>query len=165
MKLPVHSEKVLDRTKAEEEVKNWRAEGERVVFTNGCFDILHPGHIDLLTKAGALGDRLIIGLNSDASVQKLEKGPGRPVIDQASRALLVASLEMVDAVVVFDEGTPLALIQSLGPDFLIKGADYQESDIVGKEHVEANGGQVVRLPLLEGYSSSSIIERIRNIKD
>ena len=161
MKLPVSSDKVLDKGTAEERVRSWKQDGERVVFTNGCFDLLHPGHVDLLKKAKALGDRLIIGLNSDASVQRLEKGTGRPVNDEASRAVLIASLEMVDAVVVFHEDTPLELIQNLDPDILVKGADYEEAAIVGKDHVEGKGGTVVRLPLLEGYSSSSLIERIR----
>ncbi len=159
-----HSHKVMDPEKAREKVREWQSKGDRVVFTNGCFDLLHPGHIDLLGKAKALGDRLVIGLNSDDSVRRLQKGKGRPVNDERSRAILLAALASVDLVLTFEEDTPLRTIQSLNPDVLVKGSDYQEDRVVGKEHVEGYGGKVVRLPLLEGYSSSSIIERIRNSK-
>lgn len=164
MKLPLSSDKIFDRKTAAQRVQAWKRQGDQVVFTNGCFDLLHPGHIDLLTKAKGLGDRLIIGLNSDASVKRLEKGEDRPVLDEGSRAVLLASLEMVDGVVLFEEDTPLRLIESLGPNILVKGEDYEGSAIVGKDHVENAGGRVVRLPILEGYSSSSIIDRIRNYK-
>ncbi len=162
MKLPILAEKVLERRAASEQVLEWKKNGDRVVFTNGCFDLLHPGHLDLLTKAKESGDRLIVGLNSDDSVKRLEKGSERPIQHEGERAVLLAALEMVDIVVLFDEDTPLRLIKSIGPDVLVKGGDYEESAIVGKDHVEKNGGRVVRVPLLPGYSSSELIERIRS---
>lgn len=155
------SEKLFrDDADAFERVKEWKREGYRVVFTNGCFDILHPGHIDLLTKAADQGERLIIGLNSDLSVQRLEKGPERPLVDERSRALVLTALEVVDGVVIFEEDTPFELIQLLRPDVLVKGGDYQDKEVVGREVVERSGGQIVLVPLLEGYSTSSIVERI-----
>lgn len=132
---------------------------DTVVFTNGCFDILHPGHVDYLARARALGSRLVVGLNSDASVTRL-KGPGRPVNDQASRALVLAALECVDHVVVFDEDTPLELIRKVRPDVLVKGGDWSVDKIVGRDLVEARGGRVLSLPLLPGHSTTAIIERI-----
>ncbi|MFB6257307.1 MAG: adenylyltransferase/cytidyltransferase family protein [Flavobacteriales bacterium] len=162
MKLPFNHEKVLERESAIEQVASWKGKKERIVFTNGCFDLLHPGHIDLLTKAKGLGDRLVIGLNSDHSIKRLEKGSDRPIIAEGDRALLIASLEMVDLVVGFDEGTPHELIKILDPHVLAKGEDYEESAIVGKDHVEGSGGRVVRLPLLKGYSTSALIERVRD---
>ncbi len=149
-----------DAADAFERIKEWKREGHRIVFTNGCFDILHPGHIDLLSKAADQGDRLIVGLNSDLSVKRLEKGPERPLVDERSRALVLTSLEMVDGVVIFEEDTPFELIQLLRPDVLVKGGDYEKEEVVGREIVERNGGQVVLIPLLEGYSTSSIVERI-----
>ncbi len=154
-----------DREGAADRVKAWKAAGERVVFTNGCFDILHPGHIELLSKAAALGERLIVGLNSDRSVKSLQKGTERPVMDEASRARVLAALEMLDAVVTFDENTPFGLIQELMPDVLVKGGDYDKDAVVGREVVEANGGELVLIPLLQGYSTSSIIDRIKKIDD
>lgn len=132
---------------------------DTVVFTNGCFDILHPGHVDYLARARALGSRLVVGLNSDASVTRL-KGPGRPVNDQTSRALVLAALECVDHVVVFDEDTPLELIRKVRPDVLVKGGDWSVDKIVGRDLVEARGGRVLSLPLLPGHSTTAIIERI-----
>jgi rfaE bifunctional protein nucleotidyltransferase chain/domain len=134
--------------------------GRRVVFTNGCFDLLHPGHIRSLELARQLGDALIIGLNSDASVRKL-KGPGRPVTTERERAEILAALECVDAVVIFDDLTPREVIAALLPDVLVKGGDWRGDQIVGREVVEAAGGRVVSVPVLPGYSTTAILRRIR----
>jgi len=137
----------------------WRKEGRRLVFTNGCFDLLHPGHIDYLERARALGDTLIIGLNDDASVRKL-KGPLRPINTLADRSRMLGALYCVDLVVPFAEETPLKLISALLPDVLVKGGDYQPDDIVGATEVRAHGGKVVVMPFIGGFSSSSLIQRI-----
>jgi rfaE bifunctional protein nucleotidyltransferase chain/domain len=134
--------------------------GKRVVFTNGCFDLLHPGHIRSLETARALGDALVVGLNSDESVKTL-KGPGRPVIPEQERAEILASLECVDAVLVFDELTPQKVIAALLPDVLVKGGDWPGNQIVGREEVEAAGGKVVLVDVVEGYSTSEILKKIR----
>jgi len=133
---------------------------KRVVFTNGCFDLLHPGHIESLETARALGDVLIVGINSDASVRAL-KGPGRPVIPAEERAEILASLESVDAVLIFDEPTPQQVIAALLPDVLVKGEDWPGNQIVGREEVEAAGGKVVRVEVLQGYSTSEMLRKIR----
>ncbi|MBP6005123.1 MAG: SIS domain-containing protein [Pyrinomonadaceae bacterium] len=135
---------------------------KKVVFTNGCFDLLHPGHIDLLRRARALGDKLIVGINSDRSIARI-KGDGRPFVDQESRRAVLLGLESVDEVEIFDETTPAALIERIGPDVLVKGGDWPISDIVGAETVLARGGEVQSLPLVEGFSSSGIVDRIRAI--
>jgi D-glycero-beta-D-manno-heptose 1-phosphate adenylyltransferase len=132
-----------------------------VVFTNGVFDLLHPGHVELLEAARREGTALIVGVNSDASARRLGKGDGRPVAMQSARARVLAGLAAVDCVVLFDEDTPLALIQALEPDVLVKGADYSRENIVGADWVEARGGRVVRVPLLAGYSTSALVERLR----
>jgi D-beta-D-heptose 7-phosphate kinase/D-beta-D-heptose 1-phosphate adenosyltransferase len=134
--------------------------GRRVIFTNGCFDLLHPGHLRGFDLARELGDVLIVGLNSDASVRQL-KGPGRPVIPEHERAEILAALESVDAVVVFDELTPREVISRLLPDVLVKGGDWPGDQIVGREEVEAAGGRVVSVPLVPGYSTSAILQKIR----
>jgi rfaE bifunctional protein nucleotidyltransferase chain/domain len=134
--------------------------GRRVVFTNGCFDLLHPGHIRSLELARALGDALIVGLNSDASVRQL-KGEGRPVIAECERAEILAALESVDAVVIFDDLTPREVIARLLPDVLVKGGDWPGDQIVGREEVEAAGGRVVSVPVVPGYSTSAILQKIR----
>ena len=131
-----------------------------MVFTNGCFDLVHRGHIDSLVKAAELGDRLIVGLNSDQSV-KLLKGEKRPLVDQQSRAVLLASLLMVDAVVLFDEETPYDLIRSIQPDVLVKGSEYQIEEIAGSDIVLASGGRVERIDLTEGFSTSDLIQKIK----
>jgi D-beta-D-heptose 7-phosphate kinase/D-beta-D-heptose 1-phosphate adenosyltransferase len=131
------------------------------VFTNGVFDLLHSGHVDLLTTARGFGDALIVGVNSDASVRRLNKGPERPLRSEADRAYVLAAFEAVDAVVIFDEDTPLALVTALEPDVLVKGGDYREETIVGAKEVRARGGDVVVVPLLEGHSTTSIVDRIR----
>jgi rfaE bifunctional protein nucleotidyltransferase chain/domain len=134
--------------------------GLRVVFTNGCFDLLHPGHIGSLEQARALGDALIVGLNSDASVRQL-KGPGRPVLPERERAEILAALECVDAVVIFDEPTPREVIARLLPDVLVKGGDWPGDQIVGREEVEAARGRVVSIPIVPGYSTTAILQKIR----
>jgi D-glycero-beta-D-manno-heptose 1-phosphate adenylyltransferase len=138
--------------------ERWRREGKMVVFTNGCYDLLHPGHIALLEQARSLGDALILALNSDAGV-RLSKGRGRPLVPEAGRAALAAALEAVDAVTLFDEETPRALVAALLPDILVKGADWSHF-IAGREEVEASGGKVVAIPLEPGYSTTNIVERI-----
>jgi D-beta-D-heptose 7-phosphate kinase/D-beta-D-heptose 1-phosphate adenosyltransferase len=135
--------------------------GRRVVFTNGCFDLLHPGHIRSLEHARSLGDALIVGLNSDASVRQL-KGEGRPVIPERERAEILAALECVDGVLIFDDLTPQRLIAALLPDVLVKGGDWPGDKIVGREEVEAAGGRVVLAPVVEGYSTSEILKKIRD---
>lgn len=154
------TQKIQALPQAAATVAGWRLLGDGLVFTNGCFDLMHPGHLTYLAAARALGRRLIVGLNSDASVTRL-KGPTRPIMDEHARALLLASLLFVDLVVVFDEDTPLTLITTLQPDTLVKGGDYDVANIVGAPEVQQRGGQVVVLPFVEGYSTSSIEGRIR----
>ena len=137
-----------------------RALGRRVVFTNGVFDILHPGHLRYLQQARALGDVLIIGVNSDASVRR-NKGPRRPITSEDERREILLALECVDAVVIFDEETPAEIIRAIQPDVLVKGADWAADAIVGRDTVEARGGRVVRVPIEQGYSTTEIIRRIR----
>ena len=137
----------------------WRAAGERVVFTNGVFDLLHRGHVDYLQRARALGDLLILGLNTDASTRQI-KGFMRPLIPQKDRAAVLSALECVDYIVLFNEDTPERLIARLLPDVLVKGADYKERDIVGSEAVKAHGGKVVRMKFLKGYSTTGLIRTI-----
>jgi rfaE bifunctional protein nucleotidyltransferase chain/domain len=133
---------------------------ERLVFTNGCFDLLHRGHVEYLARARELGDVLVVGLNADASVRRL-KGAGRPVMAEVDRAFVLAALEAVDAVTLFDEDTPLELVAGLLPDVLVKGGDYTAATVVGREDVESAGGRVVILPLTAGRSTSALIESIR----
>ena len=154
-------DKISNPDRAKSLVSGWKSEGKKVVFTNGVFDLLHIGHITYLAKAAEEGDKLIIGLNSDSSVKRI-KGENRPVNDQNSRAALLAAIFFVDAIVVFDEDTPLNLISVLLPDVLIKGADYAIENIVGAKEVIANGGEVKTITFVEGYSSTLIIERIKN---
>ena len=136
-----------------------RRQGKRIVFTNGCFDLLHPGHIYTLTQAKTLGDVLIVGINSDASVKGL-KGERRPILSETERVVILAALEAVDYVTVFDEDTPLEVIELLQPDILVKGGDWSPDAVVGREVVEKNGGRVVVIPYQEGFSTTDIIERI-----
>ena len=142
------------------QVEQWKMAGKKVVFTNGCFDIIHRGHIEVLARTADLGDKLVIGLNSDQSIQKL-KGKDRPVIDEQSRAILLAALSFVDAIVLFSEDTPLKLISALLPDVLAKGGDYEIETIVGHEIVQKNGGKVKLVPFLDGFSSTTIIDKIK----
>jgi D-glycero-beta-D-manno-heptose 1-phosphate adenylyltransferase len=155
-------EKIQSLVEIERQTARWRLSGKRIVFTNGCFDILHAGHLDLLTKAAALGDILVVGLNSDDSVRRL-KGTERPVNADGFRSMMLAHLQMVDAVVIFDEDTPLELIRVIQPDVLVKGGDYQSEEVVGYEDVVSRGGSVQIIPLVEGLSTSALIERIRSL--
>ena len=143
-----------------DERRGWKAAGRAVVFTNGCFDLLHPGHVSLLERARAEGDVLVVGLNSDASVARL-KGAGRPIVPEAERAEVLGALETVTRVVVYDEDTPREIIAALLPDVLVKGADWAPDAIVGRAEVEAAGGRVVRVSLLPGRSTTAIVERIQ----
>jgi rfaE bifunctional protein nucleotidyltransferase chain/domain len=155
-------EKILSRDRAAEVRARLRAEGRRLVFTNGCFDLLHVGHVRYLRQARALGDALIVAINSDRAVREL-KGAGRPVMPEGERAELLAALEAVSYVTVFDELSPRRLIASLLPDVLVKGGDYALSEIHGREEVEAAGGRVLALPFVEGASTTDIIGRIKDV--
>jgi D-beta-D-heptose 7-phosphate kinase/D-beta-D-heptose 1-phosphate adenosyltransferase len=152
-------DKVRPLAAALEQIERWRARGLRVGFTNGCFDLLHPGHVALLAQARAACDRLVVGLNSDASIARL-KGPSRPVQPEAARAAVLASLASVDLVVVFDEDTPLALIEAIRPEILVKGADYRIEDVVGGDIVQAYGGRIILAELMPGHSTTATIKRI-----
>ncbi len=152
--------KILKQPELDRMLAYWRFRDQKIVFTNGCFDIIHLGHIDYLAKAAALGNKLVIGLNTDASTRRL-KGPHRPINDENARAMIMASLSFVDAVVLFDEDTPYNLIRTIQPDILVKGADYRAEDIVGYDIVKAKGGKVETLEYLPGYSTSLIEKRIR----
>ena len=153
--------KILPLKSLKNQVTNWKKTGKKVVFTNRCFDLIHRGHIEALAQTADLGDKLIIGLNSDVSIKKL-KGESRPIIDENSRAILLASLSFVDAIVLFSEETPLNLISNLNPDILAKGGDYKINTIVGHEIIRKNGGEVILVPFVEGFSSSNIIDKIKN---
>lgn len=155
---------ILTRSEARRRVKSWQEAGETVVFTNGCFDLLHAGHIELLSRARQLGDRLVVGLNSDGSVTRL-KGAPRPLQTQEHRALILEALRMVDAVVIFSEDTPLQLIARLRPDVLVKGEDYAAEAIVGADLVQAYGGRVARVTLVQGVSTTAILKRIQPSRD
>lgn len=144
-----------------ETLSAWRAKGEKIVFTNGCFDLLHYGHLHYLAQARDLGDRLVIGLNSAGSVRRL-KGPKRPINDELTRTHMLAALAVVDAVVVFEEDTPINLIRQVLPDILVKGGDWKPEQIVGSDVVLAQGGQVFSLPYIDGYSTTNIEQKIRN---
>lgn len=152
------SDRVLERDEVVD--RYGRPREGRLVFTNGCFDLLHRGHVAYLSAAAEMGDRLVVGVNDDASVRRL-KGPGRPVVPARDRAFLLASLRAVDAVTIFGEDTPLSLIRELVPDVLVKGADYEPDEVVGRREVEAAGGEVRLVPLERGRSSSALIRRIR----
>ena len=155
--------KLLSRQELAARAATWRAEGKRIVFSNGCFDLLHAGHLSLLSHASKLGDVLVLAINSDASVRRL-KGPERPLVPQAERAALLAALTFVDAVTIFEEDTPLAVLQTIKPHVLVKGGDYQPSEVIGRELVEAAGGRVVIVPLTPEKSTSSLVARIRGAR-
>jgi D-glycero-beta-D-manno-heptose 1-phosphate adenylyltransferase len=155
--------KILDAESLEKTLVHWRFEGQKIVFTNGCFDLLHSGHLQYLAQAKNLGHKLVIGLNSDASTKRL-KGTHRPFNDEKSRSLMLAALVFVDAVVLFEEDTPLNLIQIVQPDILVKGGDYNISTIVGADLVQQKGGLVTTLPFLQGYSTTNIEEKILKTK-
>lgn len=157
-------DKIFAASSLQKQCKSWQSQGLKVVFTNGCFDLLHPGHVDYLSKAAALGDKLIIGVNTDISVQKL-KGPTRPIQSEFARCFVLAGLASVSAVCLFNEDTPYNLIQSLQPDILVKGADYKEENIVGFDIVKNRGGMVKTIEFVEGYSTSAIEKKIRKAID
>ena len=158
------ADKIVTRSELVQQVTSWKAQRLKVVFTNGCFDLLHLGHVDYLEKAKQLGDKLIVAVNTDASVSRL-KGPERPLQDEMSRARIMASLLFVDTVVLFDEETPYELIKTVLPDILVKGDDYAIENIVGQDIVLENGGEVKTIQLVKGYSTSGIIDKItRQIK-
>ena len=159
MKLhPYISHKILDTETLRQRLQHWRAVGNKIVFTNGCFDILHLGHVELLAQCRTWGDYVVVGLNSDASVKRL-KGDSRPINDQEARAAVLAALSFVDAVVIFDQDTPLELINAVRPDVLVKGGDYEADKIVGADIVRQGGGEVRIVPLVKGQSTSSIISK------
>ena len=138
----------------------WKENEEKIVFTNGCFDLVHRGHVEVLANTADLGDRLIIGLNSDVSIQKI-KGKNRPIIDENSRAILLASLQFVDAIVLFSEDTPKQLIETIEPNVLAKGGDYKVEEIAGHEVVLQNGGEVILVPFIDGFSTTNIVDKIK----
>ena len=154
--------KILSREAVVKECNGWRVTGRKIVFTNGCFDILHHGHLDLLARAADFGNILVVGLNTDNSVQRL-KGKERPITNERDRAFQVASLLCVDAVTLFDEDTPEALIHAIKPDVLVKGGDYTIDKIVGADFVQSYGGSVEIIPFVNGYSTTGLISRIRSL--
>ena len=157
------ADKIKPLPAATSQVKAWQKAGQKVVFTNGCFDLLHLGHVDYLENARNLGDKLVLGLNTDSSVSRF-KGPERPLQDQNSRARVLAALEFVDLVVFFDEDTPLDLISQLLPNILVKGSDYLAENIVGADVVKKNGGVVKTIDFVPGYSTTRIVEKIKKLK-
>lgn len=158
--VPIHSKIFSDRKAISATINKWSKEGQRLVFTNGCFDIMHKGHIDYLYEASKLADKMVIGLNTDASVRLL-KGHGRPVNNNEARALMIAALGFVDMVVFFEEETPKQLIDAVQPDVLTKGSDYEAKNIVGYDTVMAKGGQVITIDLTDGFSTTGLIEKIK----
>jgi D-glycero-beta-D-manno-heptose 1-phosphate adenylyltransferase len=158
-KLKIIQSKIIDSVELDRTLSLWRFQQKIIVFTNGCFDILHRGHIEYLAKAASQGDVLVVGLNSDDSVRRI-KGPTRPFQDELSRALILASLHFVDRVVLFEEDTPYNLISDVQPDILVKGADYKPEKIVGYDIVKAKGGKIVTIQLTEGFSTTNIIKKL-----
>jgi len=152
-------EKIFTRQNIRQQIEKWKAEGHKIVFTNGVFDLLHIGHISYLLKAASFGNKLVIGLNADSSVKRL-KGDKRPINTENSRAILLASMFFTDAIVVFEEDTPLNLIKDVLPDVLVKGADYKIEDIVGGKEVQESGGEVMVVDFVDGHSSTGLINRI-----
>lgn len=162
--LDILKKKIFTRQELLRQVAIWRLKDYRIVFTNGCFDLLHPGHVDYLSKAADLGDVLIIGLNSDNSVKQLNKGINRPIQSENDRALILSSIQFVEAICIFDETTPYELIKAIQPDVLVKGGDWKEADIVGSDIVKAKGGTVMSIPFVEGYSTTNIEAKIKSGK-
>ncbi len=156
-------QKILEQRILLQRIQIWRGMfNKKIVFTNGCFDILHKGHVDYLSAARSLGDVLIVGVNTDDSVKRLNKAPNRPINNEQTRAYMVASLQVVDAVVLFNEDTPYELIKAIQPDVLVKGSDYKPEDIVGADLVKAGGGEIVTIELTQGFSTTSLIEKIKS---
>ncbi|MFN4233621.1 MAG: D-glycero-beta-D-manno-heptose 1-phosphate adenylyltransferase [Bacteroidia bacterium] len=162
--LQIISNKIMTLDELKRALLAWRLKNNTIVFTNGCFDILHLGHIDYLSKAKDLGGKLIVGINTDSSVKRLGKGDTRPINNETSRAMLVASLQFVDAVILFNEDTPYELIKAIEPDVLVKGADYSLDKVVGADIVLARGGKVELISYLEGYSTTAIEKKIKEGK-
>jgi rfaE bifunctional protein nucleotidyltransferase chain/domain len=162
--LDIINRKILNPKSLSAMLSLWRFQQKKIVFTNGCFDLLHPGHIDYLSKAKDEGDVLVVGVNTDRSVQMLDKGANRPVTNENARALILAALHFVDAVILFDEETPYELIKTVQPDILVKGSDYLAEDIVGYDVVKAKGGKVITIDFLPGYSTTGIIRKIKSEK-
>lgn len=160
--LEIIQKKVVSIEQLQRNLHVWRMKDYKIVFTNGCFDLLHRGHADYLSKAADLGDVLIVGLNSDASVKKLGKGDGRPIRDENDRALILAAMQFVDAVVIFEEDTPLEIIKIIQPDVLAKGGDWKPEQIAGSDVVKAKGGEVAVIPFVEGYSTTNIERKIKS---
>ena len=158
-KLEILKSKICSREELDNILNLWSFKNQKIVFTNGCFDIIHRGHVDYLAKAASLGNKLIIGLNTDDSVSRL-KGPQRPLQDEYSRAMILAAFSFVDKVVFFDEDTPYELIKYIQPDILVKGSDYKEEDIVGFDILKSKGGEVITIDFVEGYSTSNIVNKI-----
>jgi len=159
--LKVIQNKIIDKDALSKLLANYQLKNQKIVFTNGCFDLLHQGHVTYLAQAASLGNRLIVGINSDNSVQKL-KGIHRPIQDEKSRTLIMASLHVISAVIVFDEDTPLELIKIIKPDFLVKGGDWEPAKIVGSDIVQSYGGQVISIPFIDGYSTTAIETKIKS---
>jgi rfaE bifunctional protein nucleotidyltransferase chain/domain len=155
------SQKIYSKENLQGFLSNCQKQGKKVVFTNGCFDILHRGHVEYLTQAKDLGDILVLGLNTDASVKRLGKSPERPINSEETRATILAGLECIDAIVLFDEDTPYELIQFVQPDVLVKGDDYKAEDIVGYDVVTAKGGKVITIPLVKGFSTTNLISKMK----
>lgn len=158
--LEIIKNKIFDKNRLIHQLAIWHFHGKKIVWTNGCFDLLHLGHIDYLSKAKDQGDILIVGVNTDASVKRIKKA-GRPITDENSRTSLMASLRFVDAVVLFDEDTPYNMIKLIQPDVLVKGSDYKAEDIIGYDIVKAKSGQIVTIDFLPGYSTTNIEEKIK----
>ena len=153
--------KVFDLQNLMKKIEKWRSENKKIVFTNGCFDLIHLGHIEILARSSDFGDKLIIGVNSDLSIKKL-KGKNRPIIEESSRIKQLSALEFVDAVVLFDDDNPLKLIKTIKPDVITKGGDYTAKNVIGNEIVSQKNGEVVIIPLTQGYSTTSILNKIKN---
>ncbi len=142
-------------------LKEWRSDDNKIVFTNGCFDLIHLGHLEILARSADLGDKLIVGINSDKSIKRI-KGKSRPIIGEGSRAKQLAAIEFVDAVILFNEDTPYDLISLINPDIITKGGDYKKNEVIGNELINKKAGEVVIIPLTQGYSTTSILEKIKN---
>ena len=155
------AQKLVSKEKLQNLLQDWNSKNQQIVFTNGCFDILHAGHVEYLCHARDLGDKLILGLNTDASVKRLGKSPERPINSEDTRATILAGLECIDAIVLFDEDTPLELITFVQPDVLVKGNDYKAEDIVGYDVVTAKGGKVITIQLVEGFSTTNLIQKMK----
>jgi rfaE bifunctional protein nucleotidyltransferase chain/domain len=156
------SEKLVTKDKLKTLLQEWNTQNQKIVFTNGCFDILHRGHVEYLSHARDLGDKLILGLNTDASVKRLGKSPERPINSEETRATILAGLECVDAIILFNEDTPYELIKFVQPDVLVKGNDYKAEDIVGYDIVTSKGGKVITIQLVDGFSTTKLIEKLKD---